>query len=244
MKSLNPFDDEPSSLSPYAQSGTTERFPDFRRNVEGTSGTLQCQISDSQSRTKASQQRALASIYNSEQIGVSAAHELVEQGEKLSRAEQKLEEISELQKDSQKKINTLSSVFGGFRNIFSRRQSQPVTQGPSASVDKMTDNKNPGNLRQSIQCGSSWGEQYTSTLQKTVMETNGAPKSSDIEFENNLSLMGDGMSRLKSLAQGMNDELRIQNEQLDRMAPKIHRVTDTMSNQNRQMNKLLGIRPK
>ncbi|VDQ07496.1 unnamed protein product [Trichobilharzia regenti] len=115
----------------------------------------------------------MASIYNSEQIGVSAAHELVEQGEKLSRAEQKLEEISELQKDSQKKINTLSSVFGGFRNIFSRRwvdiSSQPVTQGPSASVDKMIDNKNPGNLRQSIQCGSSWGDQYTSTLQKTVM---------------------------------------------------------------------------
>lgn len=82
---------------------------------------IQCQISDSQSRTKASQQRALSSIYNSEQVGVAAAQELIEQGEKLNRAEQKLEEISELQKDSQKKINTLSSVFGGFKNIFSRR---------------------------------------------------------------------------------------------------------------------------
>ncbi|RTG80258.1 uncharacterized protein DC041_0000927, partial [Schistosoma bovis] len=81
---------------------------------------VSCQISDSQSRTKASQQRALSSIYNSEQIGVAAAQELIEQGEKLNRAEQKLEEISELQKDSQKKINTLSSVFGGFKNIFSR----------------------------------------------------------------------------------------------------------------------------
>ncbi|KAK4474967.1 hypothetical protein MN116_000754 [Schistosoma mekongi] len=80
----------------------------------------QCQISDSQSRTRASQQRALSSIYNSEQVGVAAAQELIEQGEKLSRAELKLEEISELQKKSEKKINTLSSVFGGFENVFSR----------------------------------------------------------------------------------------------------------------------------
>ncbi|CAH8618670.1 unnamed protein product [Heterobilharzia americana] len=241
-RSLNPFDDdEPGGFFPNAKPVYGGLDPDSR-SYSGSS-ILQCQILDSQSRTKASQQRALASIYNSEQIGVAAAQELVEQGEKLSHAERKLEEISELQKDSQKKINTLSSVFGGFKNIFSRRQSQPFPQGPSA-VDKIVDNRNQSTLRQSLQCGSSWGNQYTSTLQKNMIEPNDTPKSPDIEFENNLSLMGDGVSRLKSLAQGMNDELKTQNDQLDRMAPKIHRVTDTMSNQNRQMNKLLGIRPK
>ncbi|CAH8561786.1 unnamed protein product [Schistosoma turkestanicum] len=239
-KSYNPFDeDEPGSLT---SSSRLPAWPHVGTSLSSGS-ELQCQISESQSRTKASQQRALSSIYNSEQIGVAAAQELIEQGEKLSRAEQKLEEISELQKDSQKKINTLSSVFGGFKNIFSRRQSQPVPQASSA-VDKMPDNRTQSNLRQSIQCENSWGTKYTSALQQNMIEPNNISKSADIEFENNLSLMGDGMSRLKSLAQGMNNELKIQNDQLDRMAPQIHRVTDTMSNQNRQMNKLLGIRPK
>ncbi|XP_018647100.1 synaptosomal associated protein, putative [Schistosoma mansoni] len=237
-KSLNPFDeDEPGGLS------SSSKPPNWQYAGTASPGRseLQCQISDSQSRTKASQQRALSSIYNSEQIGVAAAQELIEQGEKLNRAEQKLEEISELQKDSQKKINTLSSVFGGFKNIFSRRQSQPVPQSSSV-IDKTLNNRNQSNLRQSIQCENSWGNQYTSTLQQK--EPNNTSKSADAEFENNLALMGDGMSRLKSLAQGMHNELRNQNDQLDRMAPQIHRVTDTMSNQNRQINKLLGIRPK
>ncbi|CAI2733529.1 unnamed protein product [Schistosoma spindalis] len=239
-KSLNPFDeDEPGGFSSSSKPTT---WPYTGTTSSGRS-EVQCQISDSQSRTKASQQRALSSIYNSEQIGVAAAQELIEQGEKLNRAEQKLEEISELQKDSQKKINTLSSVFGGFKNIFSRRQSQPVPQS-SSMVDKTLNNRNQSNLRQTIQCENSWGNQYTSTLQQTAIEPNNTSKSADVEFENNLALMGDGMSRLKSLAQGMHNELRSQNDQLDRMAPQIHRVTDTMSNQNRQMNKLLGIRPK
>lgn len=56
--------------------------------------------------------------------------------------------------------------------------------------------------------------------------------------------MSDGMSRLKGLAQGLNEELRLQNEQLDRMAPRVDSVTDTMTRQNQQMNKLLGVKPK
>lgn len=62
-----------------------------------------------QARTLASQQRALASIGCSEQIGVNTLEELVEQGEKLDRAEKRLNQIAELQKDSQKQIGSLNS---------------------------------------------------------------------------------------------------------------------------------------
>lgn len=62
-----------------------------------------------QSRTLASQQRALASIGHSEQVGVNTLEELAEQREKLDRAEQRLHEIGELQKDSQKQIGALQS---------------------------------------------------------------------------------------------------------------------------------------
>ncbi|KAH8862816.1 Synaptosomal-associated protein 29 [Schistosoma japonicum] len=162
-KSLNPFD-EPGSFPSFSNSQIQPQLG----TQSPVRGELLCQISDSQSRTKASQQRALSSIYNSEQVGVAAAQELIEQGEKLSRAELKLEEISELQKESQKKINTLSSVFGGIKNIFSRRQSQPVPQG-SSSVNNISNNSNHSDLRQSVQCGNSWGNQYTVLLQQNTI---------------------------------------------------------------------------
>lgn len=54
--------------------------------------------------------------------------------------------------------------------------------------------------------------------------------------------MSAGMARLKNLASTMNAELKAQNEQLDRLDPTISRVSDTMGTQNRQMNKLLGVR--
>lgn len=46
---------------------------------------------------------------HSEQIGISTLEELSEQGEKLDRAEQRLHQIGELQKDSQRSVNALNS---------------------------------------------------------------------------------------------------------------------------------------
>ncbi len=54
--------------------------------------------------------------------------------------------------------------------------------------------------------------------------------------------MSAGMNRLKNLASTMNAELKAQNEQLERIDPAMNRVSDTMGTQNRQMNKLLGVR--
>ncbi|VDN35336.1 unnamed protein product [Dibothriocephalus latus] len=77
--------------------------------------------SSQQARALASQQRALMSISNSERVGLGTLEELNEQGEKLSRTEARLKEISELQKQGQQNINSLSSFWGGFKNLFSRK---------------------------------------------------------------------------------------------------------------------------
>ena len=54
--------------------------------------------------------------------------------------------------------------------------------------------------------------------------------------------MSSGVSRLRDMATAMNAELKAQNQQLDRMDPQLMRVSDTMATQNRQMNKLLGVK--
>lgn len=64
------------------------------------------------------------------------------------------------------------------------------------------------------------------------------------QFDSNLDQMSAGMARLKGMAATMNSELRSQNQQLERLDPAIDRATTTMGQQNRQMNKLLGVKNK
>ncbi|VDP91914.1 unnamed protein product [Echinostoma caproni] len=120
---------------------------------------MQTQLQDSQNRTRASQQRALASIANSERIGVETAAELLEQGEKLSNAERRLDDISHMQKDSQRQINTLSSVFGGIKNFFSRKQSAPAVCNEVTGMHPCPSDsaRSTSGLRNSVYSQPTWG---------------------------------------------------------------------------------------
>nr|QQY02461.1 synaptosomal-associated protein [Cryptocotyle lingua] len=232
----NPFDEE--EPGGFGSTGNNQNYRGTawlgtETPASGGSYSIHSQLSDSKARTQASQQRALASIANSERVGVETAAELVNQGEKLSRAERRLDDIGHLQKDSQRQLNTLSSVFGGVRNWFSRKPSIPAESAP-APVQSTTPSSG---LKSSLQAPS-WSGQLTTDQPVTESATG------DSDFEKNLNLMSDGMSRLKGLAQGMNEELRVQNEQLDRMAPRINSINETMNKQNQQMHKLLGYKPK
>ncbi|TGZ72216.1 hypothetical protein CRM22_002225 [Opisthorchis felineus] len=232
----NPFNEE--EVGGFGSVGSTQNhrgtsWLGTEAPVSGGSYSVQSQLSDSKARTQASQQRALESIASSERIGVETAGELLNQGEKLSRAERRLDDISQLQKDSQRQLNTLSSVFGGIRNWFSRKPPAPVEPAPAPLP---TPAPSTG-FKSSLQAPS-WGSQLPNNQMVSERATG------DSDYERNLNLMSDGMSRLKGLAQGMNEELRAQNEQLDRMAPRINSINETMSKQNQQMNKLLGYKPK
>ena len=55
-----------------------------------------------------------------------------------------------------------------------------------------------------------------------------------------LEQMSSGVSRLKGLAEGLGDEISAQNEQLDRIAPKVERADTKIRDQNRQMRHILG----
>jgi len=52
--------------------------------------------------------------------------------------------------------------------------------------------------------------------------------------------MSTGVSRLKDLAVGLGDEIGAQNDQLDRIAPKVERADTKIRDQNRQMRHILG----
>ena len=51
--------------------------------------------------------------------------------------------------------------------------------------------------------------------------------------------MSSGLSRLRGLAMGLGDEMDKQNEQLDRIDPKLERANVILKDQNRQMGQIL-----
>jgi len=52
--------------------------------------------------------------------------------------------------------------------------------------------------------------------------------------------MSSGVSRLKGLAVNLGDEISAQNDQLERIAPKVERADTKIRDQNRQMRHILG----
>jgi len=75
--------------------------------------------------------------------------------------------------------------------------------------------------QQSTQRSAAW-QQYEGNLNK------------------NLDDMSSGLSHLKLLAKGLNVEIETQNDQLDRIVPKVDRADTKIRDQNRQMRQILG----
>lgn len=66
------------------------------------------------------------------------------------------------------------------------------------------------------------------------------PANIDEALDRNLDDMANGLSRLKGLAQGLNDELNDHNDLIDRVNYKTENVGWKVEKQNKDMNKILG----
>ena len=58
-------------------------------------------------------------------------------------------------------------------------------------------------------------------------------------LDKNLTDIGGSVSRLKELARGLGDEIDDQNELLEKLTNKTDRAEFTVSNQNKQMHRIL-----
>lgn len=77
--------------------------------------------------TAASTSRSLSLMYESEKVGVASSEELVRQRGVLERTEKMVDKMDQDLKISQKHINSIKSVFGGFVNYF---KSKPAENPP------------------------------------------------------------------------------------------------------------------
>jgi synaptosomal-associated protein 29 len=76
-----------------------------------------------------STQRSVQHLNSSEQLGTDTARNLLEQREKLEKTERNLDDINYTTQQTQRSLNSLKSVFGGFfKNKFSRAPQKPNSE--------------------------------------------------------------------------------------------------------------------
>nr|KAG5707029.1 hypothetical protein BaRGS_019634 [Batillaria attramentaria] len=188
--------------------------------------------------------------------------ELLRQREVLNNIEKKTDEVNTTLTVSQRHINNIKSVFGGIKNWWAGKKDAnqpPAEQRQSSSLDKFV-KKSP--TQPTAPGGLAWGDSSAGGVRDSDLDSRFLAGSSqsqyrgsgsgslqyvqpitrsarEEELDRNLGMMSDGMSRLKGLALGLGDEIETQNQQLDRITPKVDKSNVLLEHQNQQMGRIL-----
>lgn len=210
--------------------------------------------------TLQSSKRTLGLLYETEKVGLQTAEELLHQREQLQNVDEKLDSINSIMRVSQKHITSMKSIFGGFKNYFSKNGDSSSAAVNGKRLPLSTSESKLHNTVESIRTVSDNAAQQNHPAlrnravnpfdeEKGVTPSSKVPSSTsaydlhsrkvDEELDKNLEDVGMGISRLKELAMGLGNEIDSQNQLLDNLATKSERAGDTITNQNRQMKRIL-----
>ncbi|XP_031635290.1 synaptosomal-associated protein 29 [Contarinia nasturtii] len=185
-------------------------------------------------RTLASSNRSLGLLYETEKVGVATAEELTRQREQLENTNKHLDDINQTLRFSQKHLNGLKSIFGGLKNyIAGQRDEQPLSQvAPTPTVDK----RNVQSFSQ-LHGTNMQSESILHQSQSTITGTGG---NFNKQLDKNLDEMAGSLSRLKGLAIDLNQEIDDQNDLIENITTKVENVDAKLGRQNKEINRLLG----
>ncbi|CAJ0942469.1 unnamed protein product, partial [Mesorhabditis belari] len=233
----NPFEDYKTVKSYTAGSGAIEDDVDYYEK----------EIEKYMQESLDSTERSRRNLDQSEQVGAKTAQDLLEQREKLERTERNLDDIHRNTQQTQRNLNSLKSVFGGFfKNKFSRKPAEPpaeseIPQSKSAShlsdtVTQVGSSSGSGSSKnvQQMQGGSTLSESSRNTIKNTRWEA------MNNQIDENLDDMSQKLSSLRNLGAALGKEVDDQNQMLDRIQVKADRNDAIVRNQDHQMKKLLG----
>ena len=216
-------------------------------------------------RTLQSAKTSLGLVYEAEKVGITTAEELVRQGEKLSQIDTNLDAMNSTMRVTQKHLTSMKSMFGGLKNYFSGKSSDPPPAGTtgklpaSQSETGISSKPNPyqSKLNETIDSISNESknsrphpafarqgitfEDEDQSRQQNVRSSSPKSRSKEVDkvLDENLTDLGLGLSRLKNLALGLGTEIESQDDMLTRIMQKEERAEETMGYQNRQMKQIL-----
>nr|XP_002199187.1 synaptosomal-associated protein 29 [Taeniopygia guttata] len=244
-RSYNPFaEDEEEDAAGAGGAGGAERQRYLQQEVLRRSAA-----------TADSTTRSLSLLYESERIGVAASEELVRQGEALKRTEQMVDKMDQDLKTSQKHINSIKSVWGGLVNYFKAKPPEskpeqngaPEYYGNSRLKEAMMSSKEQEskyqeshpNLRKLDDSDNDFNKaDFVSSVQRDAYPKNQQLRAYHQKIDTNLDEMSSGLSRLKSLALGLQTEIEEQDDMLDRLTKKVETLDVNIKNTDRKVRQL------
>ncbi|XP_053135268.1 synaptosomal-associated protein 29 [Hemicordylus capensis] len=255
-KSYNPFDDDDDEdLKPVKWNDRSNDCNEPAGEATDRQRYLQQEVLRRSQATVDSTNRSLSLIYESEQVGVAASEELTRQGEVLKRTEQMVDKMDQDLKTSQRHINSIKSVFGGFVNYFKAKppETKPEQNGAAEyqasnrlreaiSVSKEQESKyqeSHPNLRKLD------NSDYSSSANNTnpSVQSDGYPKNQHLrayhqKVDSNLDEMSSGLGRLKNLALGLQTEIDDQDSILGRLTTKVDTLDINIKNTDKKIRQL------
>ncbi|XP_008840461.1 synaptosomal-associated protein 29 [Nannospalax galili] len=236
-KSYNPFDDdaedEDARPAPWRDARDLPDAPMDRQQYLRQEVLLRAEA------TAASTSRSLSLMYESEKVGVASSEELVRQRGVLEHTEKMVDKMDQDLKTSQKHINSIKSIFGGFVNYF---KSKPVETPPeqNGSIAPQPNSR----LKEAINTSKDQEAKYQAShpnLRRlddvdpiprgpdSAVSTEAYPKNPNLrayhqKINSNLDELSMGLGRLKDIALGMQTEIEEQDDILDRLTTKVDKL--------------------
>ncbi|NXS27097.1 SNP29 protein, partial [Pomatostomus ruficeps] len=247
----------PRSYNPFAEDEEEDVVPAGPSGAGGADRQLylQQEVLRRSAATAASTTRSLSLLYESERIGVAASEELVRQGEALKRTEQMVDKMDQDLKTSQRHINSIKSVWGGLVNYFKAKppESKPEQNGApeyyansrlkeammSSKEQESKYQESHPNLRKLDNSDNDFNKaNLVSSVQSDSYPKNQQLRAYHQKIDNNLDEMSSGLSRLKSLALGLQTEIEEQDDMLDRLTKKVETLDVNIKNTDRKVRQL------
>lgn len=193
-----------------------------------------------ENRTLVSSQRSIGLLIDTEQVGAATAVELKKQRDQLENTRDQLDTINTSLKFSQRHLNGIKSMFGGFKNYLAGKsefesKNSPSSSNSSSIASPTADERYAAHPTTRLRNDNSMQQQYQHS-----MNMNNSNLSFNNQLDQNLDEMCDSLSRLKNLAVDLNLEIGTQNDLIDDINNKVEDVDAKIGKQNREMNKILG----
>ncbi|XP_027703284.1 synaptosomal-associated protein 29 [Vombatus ursinus] len=252
-RSYNPFDDDADEedLKP-AKWKNEEDFSQKPREPMDRQQYLRQEVLRRTEASVESTNRSLSSIYESEKVGIASSEELVRQRGVLQRTEQMVDKMEQDLKTSQRHINSIKSVFGGFVNYFKSKPAEAtppngvVDPQPSTRLKEAvaTSKEQEGNYQAShpnlrrLQSSDAVVGGTSSAVSTDAYLKNQHLRAYHQKIDDNLDEMSKGLGRLKDIALGMQTEIEEQDDILNRLTTKVDKLDINIKSTDKKVRQL------
>lgn len=173
--------------------------------------------------TLESSRRSVRTLEETVQIGAETMVELDEQGEKLNRAERRLDDIDQDLRTSQRTMREIRSVFGGVVNWFTKDK---LSTTPSSVTQENAEARKAEASARRHEQQQQRQRQERQQQQQRHQQRRPPQSAREEELDQNLDRMSQSLAVLRNMGEDMGDSLEAQNEQIGRMSGRVLTLDD------------------